>query len=82
MHTKRDAVVGYFMGHHQTPEDMPHADSGVACHHKHDVFALEDFFAQPPILVAVDFDTAVVEEVRRDLDTASGDGAVARLLSR
>ncbi len=61
---KGDLVIADFMSQHQRPVNMTHAYCGITGHHKDNVAAHEQMLANPPVLVILDFNGALVEKIR------------------
>lgn len=69
---KADLVVGYLVGQHERAKHMPHADGGPACHHKDHMPPLQKVLANPPVLIALNFNGPVIEKVGHDLAASQG----------
>ncbi len=63
---KGDLVAGDLVGQHERAKDMPHADGGIAGHHKNHMPPQQQAFADPPVLVGLDFYGPFIEKIGDD----------------
>ena len=75
-------MVGDLVRQHQGAKDVPHADGRPARHHKDHVPTLEQVLADPPVLIALDFNAPVVEEVGHDSAPRVAQGGAARAVAQ
>ena len=74
---KGDLVAGNLMGQHERAEDMAHADGRITRHHKNHMPSPQQAFADPPVLIALDFNGPLIEEIGDHL-VWTGLGSAAR----